>query len=479
MTVLHATTGAVVGQRTASNIVFSPDGEVRYEFLMPVGGGETALSAYAEGAGSLLWTKTVSRITAVAASPTDLVLGVSSGGVGETLFMRRTDGTERGRLAIPSQSLACCSSGAVITSQVIPEPLTTSYALTAIDLGTLETRTITSVSPSVGILSYTGVMLSSDGAVAYWIANRLSGQLASIGYTAVDVETGATVGEGGLAGSRSFLNDLDIEPGAHCVFDLPISFSIGAAGGIIRVPVTPRPRVDHGRRRVCADRRPLRILVHILARRSLMSRSHPRPSPMSRVTGVTIGGRFVSITQAGGPPAAPDVTFSIVNRRVVLTWTIAGGGTHFTFVVRGGPRGTTAQTLAITGVAVRTWTSDPLAPGSYFMEVVARGTFNRDGPPSNRVEFSLDVAEIPLPPLNLAATSSDSSVSLTWLPAPDGPAPRNYVIEAAAAGSAAFGLVAIADEPRFFATRVPAGDWQVRVRATTAAGFSAPSKPCQ
>jgi predicted phage tail protein len=109
------------------------------------------------------------------------------------------------------------------------------------------------------------------------------------------------------------------------------------------------------------------------------------------------------------------------------------------------------------------------------MEVVARGFFNGDGPPSNRVAFSIDAAAAPLPPTDVVAMASDTTVAMSWLAAETGEAPGSYIIEAAPAGSTTFATAAVAQQPSFFAMRLPAGDWQVRIRAMNSAGTSGPS----
>jgi hypothetical protein len=142
-------------------------------------------------------------------------------------------------------------------------------------------------------------------------------------------------------------------------------------------------------------------------------------------------------------------------------------------MIRAGPRGGTLNTLATVGGDVPTWTSPQAPAGSYSIEVVARNN-GGDSPPSNRVDLSIGVAALPEAPVLTVATSNDT-VRLSWQPAATGPAPEAYIIEAAAAGSAAFAEVARVAGQEFVASGVPPGGWQVRVRALTSGGAGPPS----
>jgi predicted phage tail protein len=125
----------------------------------------------------------------------------------------------------------------------------------------------------------------------------------------------------------------------------------------------------------------------------------------------------------------------------------------------------------------RTWTSEPLPPGSYAIEVVGRLPGQQLGAPSNRVEFSVDVLDRPETPVDVRVSIVDDVARLSWNPSPTGPAPAAYRLEAAPAGATNFGTVAEALGTEFRAWRIPAGAWQLRVRAVTAGGASDPSPP--
>jgi hypothetical protein len=184
----------------------------------------------------------------------------------------------------------------------------------------------------------------------------------------------------------------------------------------------------------------------------------------------------VVITPPSGIPAAPTLEALVVGDRVALSWTPAVGAGAETFVVRGAVAGgPMADVFELRG-HLRTWTSPPLAPGSYEVEIAAANGAGRT-PASNRRSFSIGVSAAPAAPIDVAAMVVDDRVAISWAPAPDGPAHSGFLIEVAPEGSSAFQAVARSDIPSFVATRVPTGSWQVRVRAVTTGGASNPSDP--
>src|SRR5688572_23096389 len=138
------------------------------------------------------------------------------------------------------------------------------------------------------------------------------------------------------------------------------------------------------------------------------------------------------------------------------------------------PAWRTAMLLATLGANARTWTSPPLAPGSYFVQVAA-ANFSGSGPLSNPVEFSVGVTAVPDAPTELESIVADDVVKLRWGAPTTGPAPAGYDVEAAAAGATNFTTITRVLLPQLAVTQVPAGAWDVRVRAVTAGGRSAPS----
>jgi hypothetical protein len=141
-------------------------------------------------------------------------------------------------------------------------------------------------------------------------------------------------------------------------------------------------------------------------------------------------------------------------------------------VIRGGRVGTSLTTLATLTNNARSWTSPTLQPGSYVVEVIARNLIG-DATPT-RIAFSVDETELPGPATDLIAAIADDVAHLEWQPGA-GAAPASYVIEASTAGSSEFVAVTRTTMPMLDVTSVPAGSWDVRVRAGTAAGLGPPS----
>jgi hypothetical protein len=173
-----------------------------------------------------------------------------------------------------------------------------------------------------------------------------------------------------------------------------------------------------------------------------------------------------------GPVTLVDA--SSTDGQVAIAWhPNPSGATPTSFEIWGARRGEPLTRIDQVGPETRRWTSPRVPPGSYTLGVVARNT--NGSAPAARLEISVDDPSIPDAPVNLAAESRDRAVKLTWQPAASGAAPASYVIEGAAAGSSNWGAVGRTSLPTFVVTGAPAGAWQLRVRAVSAGGSSAPS----
>ncbi len=274
---------------------------------------------------------------------------------------------------------------------------------------------------------------------------------------------------GGLIDGDSV--DLVVEDPTRCPLQLPSVVAAPVEGGVISIPVVPEA--------ACAEwsvpDQPavLNPGPHVGAA-TLLVQTWANTLATERATTLSLRGRSVVITQPSGPPAAPRLEAIVGGDRVALSWTPAIGAGIGSFVVRGGPAGSLVTDVVELRAHLRTWTSPPLPPGSYQVEIVAANDAGRSVS-SNSRSFSIGVGAPPEAPINLVATVADDRVALSWAPAPSGPAPAGFVIEAAAEGASSFEAVAHSDIPSFVATRVPAGSWQVRVRAATTGGRSQPS----
>jgi hypothetical protein len=155
----------------------------------------------------------------------------------------------------------------------------------------------------------------------------------------------------------------------------------------------------------------------------------------------------------------------------------AAAGAPEAFEIWAGRRNEMLARMAVLDGAARAWQSPPVPSGSYTLEVIARNLVGPSLP--SRIDVNVADASLPLAPLNLAADTVNGIargvVRLTWAALSAGPSPAQYVIEGAPAGSSSFVAVAQSPLPEFFAANAPVGTWQVRVRAATAGGASAPS----
>jgi len=177
--------------------------------------------------------------------------------------------------------------------------------------------------------------------------------------------------------------------------------------------------------------------------------------------------------RAIGPPSPEIVSLTASSNSVNLGWQPGSGEPPRAFTIRGAPRGHATITVDETGPAERYWMSPPLPDGSYTVEVTALN-LAASSAPSPPVDFSVGDAGVPPAPIELVATTQADVSHLTWRPAP-GPAPKEYIVQAAFAGTSRFADIMRASLPELRATRIPAGSWDVRVRAVTETGESPPS----
>ena len=325
--------------------------------------------------------------------------------------------------------------------------------------------------PPVGPpLSFAGkVIVSRDTQRVYWQTNHLAPLFDTnvTRYDVIDLASGALVGTGRMA---DFQYEFAISESA-CHVDVPATVAAAVEGGVVGIPVVPEAACF-------AWSVPNQAAVinpgpHV-GTATVLVQTWANSLATEKVTTVSIGGRPVVITQPSGVPAAPALEARVVGDRVALSWTPANGAGIGSFVVRGGLAGSLVTDVVELPAHLRAWTSPPLPPGSYHVEIVAANDAGRSVS-SNRRSFSIGVGAPPEAPINLVATVTDNRVAVSWAPAPSGPAPAAFVIEAAAEGASSFEAVAHSDIPSFVATRVPAGSWQVRVRAATTGGRSEPS----
>jgi hypothetical protein len=321
------------------------------------------------------------------------------------------------------------------------------------------------------------VMISADGSTAFWMswASVMGVTVSSTHYDVVDLATNRLLPGGWI--SSQIPRSVSLEPSPPCVFDVEPSFDVPSSGGLVELPV--RPGADclsawtagfdtgDGARVLNPGPHLGTARVHVALPANTTFHATTRY--------LAIGGHPVRLRQAVEtiPPAPPWLSGMVENGRIRIEWVAGPGPAPHTFVVRGGPRGGDVNTIATVTGESTTWTSPAVPAGSYSVEVVARNAAG-DSTPSNRVDMSLGVAALPEAPV-LTAVTSDDTVRLSWQPSATGPAPEAYVIEAAAVGSSTFATVARVARQEFVAISVPAGGWQVRVKALTSGGAGPPS----
>jgi hypothetical protein len=474
--VLDATSGNVLAQRQVPAnflVAFSPSRGVRYEFESAPGTSETTVRAHVESAASsLLWQRTVAGILDehVAAGEQGVAFAVS-GSVGQLVVLSAEAGVERARIDLAVKGLACCRDNRLLVSTRVAPSVSQLDRLVEIDLATLEQSIVLEL---FGLLPPFGpreVVLSADRSLGFWVRyNGLKLSMAYTSYNAVDLATGLVVATGNLG---TQILDIDVDARTPCMFNAPTSFSVGPEGGLVDIPVTPLGSCDPWSAHWRGEAAIVNSGPHVGAA-TLHLVVPPTPFNVIHVIRAVAVGRTIEITQLGARPSTPELSARIVDDRLVASWTITTGARPNEFVVRGGLRGGDMVPLATVPAATRTWTSAPLLPGSYAVEVLARN-YGGDGPASNRVELSHGLAVPPDAPVNLSASVADDVVTLSWSSATSGPTPSGYVIEAALPGSEVFVPVLRVQSPHAYASRVPPGTWQVRVRAFTDGGASDPS----
>ncbi len=98
------------------------------------------------------------------------------------------------------------------------------------------------------------------------------------------------------------------------------------------------------------------------------------------------------------------------------------------------------------------------------------------GPGTGRVYLiEPGAATTPGAPTGLGATVNGSTVTLSWTPSASGGSPTGYLLEAGSSQGASNIAVLPTSAPPLVVPNVPTGQYFVRVRATNAAGTSAPS----
>ena len=175
------------------------------------------------------------------------------------------------------------------------------------------------------------------------------------------------------------------------------------------------------------------------------------------------------------PPDPPTGLYvaSVVGNQVTLRWAPSAGGTPPTsYVVEGGfSPGEVLASLA-TGSASPIYSFG--APnGAFYVRVRARSLWASSSP-SNEVRLFVNTPTPPSPPATLTGLVNGSSLALTWKNTFEGGSPTGAVLDVTGALTLSLPL---GPSELFTYIGVPPGTYTFRVRASNAAGVSAPSNP--
>ena len=196
--------------------------------------------------------------------------------------------------------------------------------------------------------------------------------------------------------------------GVRCELAAPAAVDGQLAGGTVSVPVNPEASCPAW---TVPDVRVLNPGPH-MGPATLQVHTWANSDAAPRATAITVGLRPVIITQPSGVPTAPDLQATASDDRVVVSLTPAIGAGITSFVVRGAIAGDPLADVLTLPAHLRSWTSPPLPPNSYDVEVVAVNG-DRAQPavgarhPEPRIERRTD------PPEHLVATVVDDRVELS------------------------------------------------------------------
>ncbi|HMF99349.1 MAG TPA: fibronectin type III domain-containing protein [Vicinamibacterales bacterium] len=193
----------------------------------------------------------------------------------------------------------------------------------------------------------------------------------------------------------------------------------------------------------------------------------------------------IVVTVATNPsdrPSAPsNLTASVSNSAVTLTWLPPGGGSAPTeYIIQAGSSPTLANLANFaTGSAATSYTATGVGAGTYFVRVLASNAAGV-GPPSNEVVITIASVQPcsapPGQPSSFVAFATGSTVTLQW--GASAGSPTSYVIEAGSqsglADVATFDTGSVATS--LSVPGVGANTYFVRVRAKNPCGVSLPSR---
>ncbi len=171
------------------------------------------------------------------------------------------------------------------------------------------------------------------------------------------------------------------------------------------------------------------------------------------------------------PPTGLQVV-SVAGRRVTLRWTPpADGRTATDYELRAGVAPGDVLGAIRTGGTAPVFTFDAAVSGVFYLRVHTVSGAITSGP-SNEVPLVVDVPRPPSPPAALLGVVNGDELGLSWQNTFGGGAPSGLILDVtgSATGSVPLGL-----SDSFRLAGVPGGTYVLSLRATNAAGTSAPS----
>jgi YVTN family beta-propeller protein len=184
--------------------------------------------------------------------------------------------------------------------------------------------------------------------------------------------------------------------------------------------------------------------------------------------------RSVAVLGAGPIDPTPSnlrVT-SIVGNRVSLAWNQPANGPADGYVIEGGPTPGSVFGSVPTGSPATSFTFD--APtGAFYIRVHALTSSGRS-PASNEIQIFVNVPRPPSAPADLLGLADGSTIALSWRNTLDGGTPTGLILDVSGALAASIPLPL---GEAFEFSDVPAGTYQLRIRAVNETGTSPASAP--
>jgi hypothetical protein len=202
-------------------------------------------------------------------------------------------------------------------------------------------------------------------------------------------------------------------------------------------------------------------------------------SASDSVVTVSVPVSFTVTTVPTAPDAPTVLSAAATGTAVTFAWTPAlTGAAPSSFVVEMGTAPGTTTLPIQTVMSPTTQLSLALPAGTYYARVRAVNAVGQSVPSPETSATVVAPSPIPGPPGNFSATTTGTTVSLTWTGSSIGEAASHYLIDAGSApGLANLASIDTASPlTSLTVPNVPAGTYWIRVRGANTAGAGAPSQ---